>query len=84
MPVLAGEVRGAAAQDLRRPGAGARPALIDAVWAPGGEPRLVFDIRINNGKIVAIELAIGRLSGPELVRDLDLTILGDEPESGNG
>jgi hypothetical protein len=44
----------------------------------------VFDIRINNGKIVAIELAIGRLSGPELVRDLDLTILGDEPESGNG
>ena len=37
-----------------------RPALVDgepgAVWAPGGQPRVVFGFTIEGGRIVAMEL----------------------------
>ena len=55
----------------------ARPALINgaagAVWAPGGQPRVVFGFTIARGKIVAIDL----LADPERLRQLDLAILDD-------
>jgi RNA polymerase sigma-70 factor (ECF subfamily) len=55
----------------------ARPALVDgaagAVWAPGGQPRVVFGFTIADGRIVGIEL----LSDPERLRQLDLAILDD-------
>jgi RNA polymerase sigma-70 factor (ECF subfamily) len=46
----------------------ARPALIDGaaglVWAPGGQPRVVFRFAIDDGKITAIDMEAdpGRLS----------------------
>jgi Sigma-70, region 4 len=50
----------------------ARPALIDGVaslvWAPGGEPRVVFDFTIVNDKIVEIEI----FADPERLRELDV------------
>ena len=53
----------------------AQPALIDgtpgAVWAPGGQPRAVFDFTIIDGRIVAIEL----LADPEHLGQLEITIL---------
>jgi len=53
----------------------ARPALIDgahgAVWAPGGQPRVVFHFTITGSKIVAIEM----LFDPGRLRELDLAIL---------
>jgi RNA polymerase sigma factor (sigma-70 family) len=56
----------------------ARPALINgaagAVWAPGGQPRVVFDFTIRRGKVVAIDL----LAHPTRLSQLDLTILNDE------
>jgi RNA polymerase sigma factor (sigma-70 family) len=55
----------------------AKPALIDgavgAVWAPGGQPRVVFGFTITGGKIVGIEI----LADPERLTQLDLAILGD-------
>jgi RNA polymerase sigma-70 factor (ECF subfamily) len=81
-PALASEVRGAAAvvRTFSGRAQAAQPALIDgaagAVWAPDGKPRVVFRFTITAGKIVAIDL----LSDPELVRGLDVTILGDVPE----
>jgi ketosteroid isomerase-like protein len=83
-PVLASEVRGVAAVVGTFAGRAraAQPALIDgavgAVWAPDGEPRVVFGFTITAGKIVAIDL----LSDPELVRGFDVTILGDVPQGG--
>jgi RNA polymerase sigma-70 factor (ECF subfamily) len=42
----------------------AQPALVDgapgAVWAPGGQPRVVFAFTIVGGKIVAIEILADR------------------------
>jgi RNA polymerase sigma factor (sigma-70 family) len=53
----------------------ARPALVDgvpgAVWAPGGQPRVVFGFTIAEGRIVAIDV----LADPERLRQLDLTVL---------
>jgi RNA polymerase sigma-70 factor, ECF subfamily len=53
----------------------ARPALIDgaagAVWAPRGQPVVVFDFAIAGGRIVAIDL----IANPDRLRQLDLTIL---------
>jgi RNA polymerase sigma-70 factor (ECF subfamily) len=71
------EVRGAAAVAETFSGRArvARPALMDGavglVWAPGGQPRVVFGITIVRGKIVEIEL----VADPERLRRLDLTIL---------
>jgi RNA polymerase sigma-70 factor (ECF subfamily) len=73
----ASEVRGAAAVAATFSGRAqaAQPALINgapgAVWAPGGQPRVVFGFTIANGKIVAIDL----LADPERLRQLDLEIL---------
>jgi len=53
----------------------ARMALLDgavgAVWAPGGEPRVVFSFTLARGKIVAIDL----IADPERLRQLDPAIL---------
>jgi RNA polymerase sigma factor (sigma-70 family) len=50
----------------------ARVALIDGVaglvWAPGGEPRVVFDFTIVDDKIVEIEI----LADPDRLRELDV------------
>jgi RNA polymerase sigma factor (sigma-70 family) len=70
------ELRGPAAVAGRFSGAAlaARPALVNgaagAVWAPGGRPRVVFDFKIADGRIVAIDL----LADPERLRQLDLVI----------
>ena len=54
----------------------ARIALVDgavgAVWAQGGQPRVVFSFTIRGGKIVLIEL----LADPTRLREMDLEILG--------
>jgi RNA polymerase sigma factor (sigma-70 family) len=73
------EVRGA--PDVAKQFSGrarfAQPALVDgavgAVWAPGGQPRVVFGFTITHGKIVAIDI----LADPERLRQLDLAILND-------
>jgi RNA polymerase sigma factor (sigma-70 family) len=53
----------------------ALPALVNgapgAVWSQGGRPRVVFDFKITDGRIVGIEL----LADPERLGQLDLTIL---------
>jgi DNA-directed RNA polymerase specialized sigma24 family protein len=53
------------------------PALVNgaagAVWAPGGQPRVVFDFTITRGTIVAIDL----LADPARFRQLDLAVLTD-------
>jgi hypothetical protein len=55
----------------------ARLALVNgavgAVWAPGGQPRVVFGFTITGGKIVAIDL----VADPESLRQLDLKVLDD-------
>jgi RNA polymerase sigma-70 factor (ECF subfamily) len=72
-----GELRGAAAVAETFAGRArvARPALIDGfvglVWAPGGQPRVVFDLTIEGGKITAVEL----VAGAERLRRLDVTVL---------
>ena len=52
-------------------------ALVDgvpgAVWAPGGQPRVVFAFTIRGGRIVAIDI----LADPERLRRLDLATLED-------
>ena len=54
---------------------GARLALIDGsavlVWAPGGQPRVVFTFTIADGKIAAIDMT----ADPHRIRPLDITIL---------
>jgi RNA polymerase sigma-70 factor (ECF subfamily) len=73
------EVRGAPAVAKQFSGRArfARPALVNgavgAVWAPGGQPRVVFGFTIMRGKIVAIDL----VAGPERLRQLDLMLLND-------
>jgi RNA polymerase sigma factor (sigma-70 family) len=46
--------------------------IAGAMWAPGGQPRVVFGFTITGGKITAIDL----LADPERLRQLDLTVLG--------
>jgi RNA polymerase sigma-70 factor (ECF subfamily) len=71
------EVRGAAAVAETFSGRArvAKLALVDgsvgAVWAPGGQPRVVFAFTIVSGKIVEIDL----LADPERLSRLALTIL---------
>jgi RNA polymerase sigma factor (sigma-70 family) len=73
------EVRGAAAVATTFSGRAraARPALINgaagAVWAPGGEPRVVFSFTITLGKIVRIDM----LADPSRLGQLELTWLDD-------
>jgi len=56
---------------------GAQLALVDgtpgAVWAQGGQPRVVFNFTITDGKIVAIDL----LADPEYLGQLDWEALSD-------
>jgi hypothetical protein len=53
----------------------ARPALVagavEAVWAPGGQPRVAFAFTITRGKIVAIDLLVD----PDRLRQLNPAIL---------
>jgi RNA polymerase sigma factor (sigma-70 family) len=71
------EVHGAAAVAQQFAGRArvAQPALVNgavgAVWAPGGQPRVVFGFTITGGKIVAIDI----LADPARLRQLDLAIL---------
>jgi RNA polymerase sigma factor (sigma-70 family) len=55
----------------------AQPALVDGavglVWAPGGQPRVVFDFTIAGGKVVAIEM----VADSERLGQLDLVVLDD-------
>ena len=73
------EVRGApaVAQQFAGRARVAQPALVNGaaglVWAPGGQPRVVFDFTITGGKVVAI----GLIADPERLHQLDLTILND-------
>jgi RNA polymerase sigma factor (sigma-70 family) len=70
------EVRGAAAVAATFSGRarGARPALVDgaagAVWAPAGQPRVVFDFTVAGGRITDIEL----LADPEHLARLELVL----------
>jgi len=90
-PPLAPEVRGATAvaEAFRGRARGARPALVDgapaAVWAPGGQPRAVFNFVIDGdkgggtaggkagGKIVEMEV----IADPARIAALDVRILGE-------
>jgi hypothetical protein len=58
----------------------AKPALVNGaaglVWAPGGRPRVVFGVTIDEGKIVAIDL----VADPEQLRALDVVILEDREQ----
>ena len=80
--VLAGaarEVRGAQAVGETFSGRArfAQPALVNgevgAVWAPGGQPRVVFAFSIADGKIVEINL----IADPERLSELDMVALND-------
>lgn len=58
----------------------AQPALVDGAvglaWAPGGQPRVVFDFEIEDGRIVGVEL----IADPERLAELDLELLDDGGE----
>jgi RNA polymerase sigma factor (sigma-70 family) len=75
----AAEIRGAhaVAETFVGRARAAHLALIDgapgAVWAPGGEPRVVFAFTVSAGKIVGIEM----LADPHRLRELDVALLGD-------
>ena len=75
----AAEVRGAPAVAETFSGRArfAQAALVDgavgAVWAPGGQPRVVFGFTMTRGKIVEIDL----VADPERLRQLDLAVLHD-------
>jgi hypothetical protein len=43
------------------------------VWAPGGQPRVVFGFTITRGKIVAIDI----LADPARLQMLNLSVLDD-------
>ncbi|MGH9117546.1 MAG: sigma-70 family RNA polymerase sigma factor [Acidimicrobiales bacterium] len=53
----------------------AQPAMIDGAvgfaWAVGGRPRVAWDVTIRHGRIVHIDM----LAAPEVLDDLDLTML---------
>jgi RNA polymerase sigma factor (sigma-70 family) len=71
------EARGAkaVADTFSKRARAARPALVNGavglVWSSDGEPRVVFDVRITNGKIVRIDL----VADTEAIRHLDLADL---------
>jgi RNA polymerase sigma-70 factor (ECF subfamily) len=71
------EVRGAAevAGTLSGRARAARPALVNGsaglVWVQGGEPRVVFDFTIEDGKITGIEM----VGDPDRLGQLDLELL---------
>jgi RNA polymerase sigma factor (sigma-70 family) len=71
------EIRGAAAVAGTFSGRAraAQLAVIDgapgAVWAPGGQPRVVFGFTMAAGKIVAIDL----IADPERLSKLDLAVI---------
>jgi RNA polymerase sigma factor (sigma-70 family) len=75
----AAEVRGAAAvaETFAGRARAAQPALVDGavglVWAVGGRPRVVFDLTITSGKIVAVDL----IADPEHIGRLALAVLDD-------
>jgi RNA polymerase sigma-70 factor (ECF subfamily) len=74
-----GEVRGApaVAETFAGRARAAQPALIDGavglVWAQGGRPRVVFDLTIENGKIVEIDM----VADAERLGELDLVVLDE-------
>jgi RNA polymerase sigma factor (sigma-70 family) len=55
----------------------AQPALVggavEAVWAPGGRPRVVFGFTIEGDKVVQIDL----VADPDRIRQLDVTFLNE-------
>jgi RNA polymerase sigma-70 factor (ECF subfamily) len=59
---------------LTRRAQAAQPALVDGdaalVWAPDGQPRVVFHFTFADGKISGIEL----VADQERIRDLDLIL----------
>jgi len=73
------EVRGApaVARTFSGRARAAQPALVNgaagAVWAPGGQPRVVFDFTITDGRIVAIDM----LADPARLRQLEMAVLDD-------
>ena len=73
------EVRGAraVAETFKGRARAAQPALVNgaagAVWAPGGQPRVVFGFTITCAKIVAIDL----LSDPAHLAQIDLVVLDE-------
>jgi RNA polymerase sigma-70 factor (ECF subfamily) len=74
-----GELRGprAVAEQFSGRAQVAQPVLVDGavglVWAPGGQPRVVFDFTITGGKVVAIEM----VADSERLGQLDLVVLND-------
>lgn len=72
------EVRGAAAvaQVFSGRAAAARPALVDGIvavtWAPGGRPRVVWDITVAGDAITRIDM----IADPDSLGELDLVLLG--------
>ena len=81
----AAEVRGAAAvaNTFFGRARAARRAVVNGgaglAWAPGGQPRVVFDFTIAAGRIVAIDL----LADAERLQQLDVKILDDHSELQN-
>jgi RNA polymerase sigma-70 factor (ECF subfamily) len=73
------EVRGAAAvaDTFSGRARAAKRAVVNGaaglVWAPGGQPRVVFGFTIGSGKIVAIDL----VAEPDRLGQLDLAVLDD-------
>jgi RNA polymerase sigma factor (sigma-70 family) len=71
------EVRGAAevAKTFAGRARAAQPALVNGLvglaWAPGGQPRVVFDFEIEGGRVVAINL----IADPDHLNDLELELL---------
>jgi RNA polymerase sigma-70 factor (ECF subfamily) len=45
------------------------------VWAPGGQPRVVFVFTITRGKIVQIDMVSDR----EQIQQFELVVLDDTP-----
>jgi hypothetical protein len=44
---------------------------VGAVWAPGGQPRVVFGFTITRGRIVEVDL----VADPEGIGRLEVTVL---------
>lgn len=76
---LAPEIRGAqaVAETFKGRAKAAQTALVDgvvgAVWAPGGQTRVVFAFTIRDERIVGIEI----VADPEQIGELDVEILED-------
>ena len=76
-PRLVGEVRGAA--DVARVFLGgaqaARPVLVDgtpgAAWAPGGRPRAIWTFKVEQGRIVEVQV----IANPKTIARLEVLLL---------